>query len=546
VTTRPWWAAANVYQVYPRSFRDSNGDGEGDLAGVAEGLDYLVALGIDALWLSPFYPSPLNDGGYDVANPRDVDRRYGTVDDARELIAQARARGLRVIVDVVPNHTSSDRHWFVEALAGGPGSSARDRYHFRDGRGADGSQPPNNWLSIFGGPAWTRVTEPDGALGQWYLHLFDASQPDLNWEHPEVRADGLETLKFWLDQGVSGFRVDVAFALRKHPELPDVVDPQGLTDAIRLDLYDGSDQAKTRRSLIAGSPMFDRDDVVEIYHEWRALLDSYGDDRMAVAEAWLYPPERQRRYVDGTLSQVFNFDWLVVGWDADLMRATIDATFEALDPVGALPTWALSNHDTQRVPTRLGGLAKARALALVTHALPGSVYVFQGEELGLSDAEMPAHARRDPIFLRSSGAQLGRDGCRVPLPWSGIAPPYGFSSQDVGTWLPQPDDWGAFTVEAQGADTSSVLSQYRLTLAARKAFADHRALTWIEWPDLPRVLAFSRGDITVVANTSAEAVDIPLVGEVVAASALGVESGDYATRVPGDCAIWIRAHATNQ
>lgn len=546
MTTRPWWAAANVYQVYPRSFRDSNGDGEGDLAGVVEGLDHHVALGIDALWLSPFYPSPLNDGGYDVANPRDVDRRYGTVDDARELISQARERGLRVIVDVVPNHTSSDRHWFVEALAGGPGSAARDRYHFRDGRGVDGSQPPNNWLSIFGGPAWTRVTEPDGTLGQWYLHLFDPSQPDLNWEHPEVRADGLETLKFWLDQGVSGFRVDVAFALRKHPELPDVVDPQGLTDAIRLDLYDGSDQAKTRRSLIAGSPMFDRDDVVEIYHEWRALLDSYGDDRMAVAEAWLYPPERQRRYVDGTLSQVFNFDWLVVGWDAGLMRATIDATFEALDPVGALPTWALSNHDTQRVPTRLGGLAKARALALVTHALPGSVYVFQGEELGLSDAEMPAHARRDPIFLRSSGAQLGRDGCRVPLPWNGIAPPYGFSSEGVDTWLPQPDDWGALSVEAQGADDLSVLSQYRSTLAARKEFADHRELTWIEWRDLPRVLAFSRGDITVVANTSAETVDVPLVGEVIAASAPGVHVGENSTSLPGDCAIWIRAYATNQ
>ena len=421
----PWWHHAAVYQVYPRSFRDSDGDGTGDLRGVIDGLPYLASLGVDAVWLSPFYPSPQRDSGYDVADPRDVDPLYGTLADAEELIASAHERGLRIIVDVVPNHSSSDRAWFQEALASPPGSAARARYHFRDGRGPNGDEPPTNWVSWFGGGAWTRITEADGSPGQWYLHQFDASQPDLNWANPEVVADGLETLRFWLDRGADGFRVDVALGLAKDMTYPDIDDPESLILAMRMDLDDGSQEAMDRRARVANSAVLDRDEVQDIYRGWRRVMDEYDRDVMAVAEAWV-PPERAARYVaPDTLHQIFNFDFMACPWDAGRLRAVIEKTMASLTITGAPATWALSNHDSPRVPSRLGGgdegRRRARALALVAHALPGAVYVYQGEELGLDDVDLPDEVRQDPVFLRTKGEQKGRDAARVPIPWSGDA-----------------------------------------------------------------------------------------------------------------------------
>jgi alpha-glucosidase len=465
----PWWRQATVYQIYPRSFADGNGDALGDLMGIREHLDYLTALGVTALWLSPFYPSPLHDSGYDVIDPRTVDPMYGTMDDFTELLVQAHARDLRVIVDVVPNHVSEQHPWFQAALASEPGSDARERFHIRDGRGPLGAEPPNNWLSMFGGPAWTRI----GSSPQWYLHLFDSTQPDLNWNHPDVRKSWLDTLRFWLDLGVDGFRVDVALGLAKDPTYPDLDQPDELIKGLRLDLDDGSAEAEARRKRVANSPIFDRDEVVEIYAEWRALLNAYPGDRMAVAEAWV-TPDRIGRYVsEQTLHQIFGFDFLTAPWHAETLAQRIERTRHAVAEVGALPTWALSNHDTPRVVTRLGGgdigEQRARALALLTHSLPGSIYVFQGEELGLADVELALADRQDPIVRRTNGAELGRDGARVPLPWSGDAPPYGFSTSAERLWLPQPESWQRFTVAEQIRQPTSTLQQYRMALWLRRA-----------------------------------------------------------------------------
>lgn len=465
--SEPWWRQASVYQIYPRSFADGSGDALGDLIGVRQHLDYLTALGVTAIWLSPFYPSPQHDSGYDVINPRDVDPMYGTINDFLELLAQAHARGLHVIVDVVPNHVSSEHPWFQEALASEPGSPARARFHFREGRTTQ--TPPTNWLSMFGGPAWTQVE----ATNQWYLHLFDSSQPDLNWTNPEVRQYWIDTLRFWLDLGVDGFRVDVALGLAKDMDFPDIEQPAELTKGLRLDLDDGSPEAQARRARVANSAIFDRDEVFEVYSQWRAVMDEYPGDRMAVAEAWV-TSDRIGRYVSSeTLHQIFGFDFLTAPWDAEFLATRIQRTREAHAEVDALPTWALSNHDTARVVTRLGGGDKgkhrARALALLAHCLPGSVYVFQGEELGLADVDLAMADRRDPIVRRTQGVERGRDGARVPLPWSGDAPPYGFSSSQDSLWLPQPDDWAPFTVLEQTQQSTSTLHQYRSALWLRRA-----------------------------------------------------------------------------
>ena len=540
-----WWHHAAIYQVYPRSFRDSNGDGAGDLRGVIQELPYIASLGVDAMWLSPFYPSPQRDSGYDVADPRGVDPMYGTLEDAKELIDEAHARGLRVIVDVVPNHSSSDRPWFQEALRSPAGSAERARYHFRDGRGTDGSEPPNNWVSWFGGGAWTRVTEPDGSPGQWYLHTFDDSQPDLNWSNPEVVADGLETLRFWLDLGVDGFRVDVALGLAKDMTYPDIDDPEGLTLAMRMDLDDGSQEAMERRRRVANSPVLDRDEVQDVYRGWRALMDTYGRDAMAVAEAWV-PPERAARYVaQDTLHQIFNFDFMATPWDVDRLRAVIEKTMAGLASVGAPATWALSNHDTPRVVSRLGGgeegRRRARALALVAHALPGAVYVYQGEELGLADVDLPDAARQDPVFFRTGGQQKGRDGARVPIPWSGGEPPYGFGAT-AANWLPMPDDWASWTVDAQENDSGSVLWQYREMLRLRHA---HPGLATDELvlPDGPEgLLVIRRGcGFTCVVNCSNEAVTSPVSGRVLVASDALVTIRSEAIMLPPSTGAWIQS-----
>jgi alpha-glucosidase len=536
-----WWHSAAVYQVYPRSFFDGNGDSLGDLVGVQSKLPYLKKLGINAIWLSPFYPSPQRDSGYDVADQRDVDPMYGTLSDAQSLIDASHELDIKVMVDLVPNHVSIDHPWFQAALASPPGSKERARFHFLDA----GEQPPNNWVSMFGGPAWTQITEANGELGQWYLHVFDSSQPDLNWTNPDVAADWIDTLKFWLDRGVDGFRVDVAHGLAKDMTYADLPDPVGLTEALRFDLDDGSTEAAERRLLIENSGFFDRDELQEIYREWRKVLDSYPGDRMAVSEAWV-PAHRAGRYVSPTsLHQIFGFDFLVVAWSASVMQETIKKAIAAVQAVGAPPTWALSNHDSPRVVTRLGGgetgLARARALAMVAHALPGSIYVYQGEELGLPDAPLADSDREDPVFFRTNGAQKGRDGARVPLPWTASSAPYGFTESESATWLPQPDHWSQLSVEAEDFDAASTLNLYRASLDQREQFRGE--VRFIDSGD-SEVMIFARDNgIHMAVNTGLEAYSLPeflLEAEIMLDSEVVKILGDKTEVLPPNCARWFR------
>ncbi|MFG2010075.1 glycoside hydrolase family 13 protein [Micromonospora sp. NPDC048868] len=539
-----WWTRATIYQVYPRSFADSDGDGIGDLPGITARLDHLVELGVDALWLSPFYPSPQADAGYDVADYRDVDPLFGTLADADRLIAGAHSRGLRVIVDLVPNHTSSAHEWFAAALAAAPGSPERDRYVFRDGRGPDGAQPPNDWQSVFGGPAWTRVTGADGRPGQWYLHLFDSGQPDLNWDNPEVREEFLEVLRFWLDRGVDGFRVDVAHGLIKQADLADWQEPQEILSGQEID--------KPR------PPMWDQEGVHEIYREWRRVLDGYPDERILVAEAWVEPAERLARYVrPDEMHQAFNFEYLLAAWTAPAQYAVITRSLEATDAVGAPTTWVLSNHDVVRHASRLGlpiggkrpngigigdpqpdaalGLRRARAATLLMLALPGSAYLYQGEELGLPEhTTMPDEARQDPTWARSGHTERGRDGCRVPIPWEADAPSYGFGPTDA-SWLPQPSLWAEYALDRQRDTPGSTYELYRTALRLRR---EHRLgegpLEWLASGD--EVLSFRNGGLTVLTNFGDAAVPLPAGSELVHASAPLDADG----AVPTDVTVWVR------
>ena len=449
-TTRgDWWRDAVIYQVYPRSFADSNADGMGDLEGVRTRLPYLRDLGVDAVWLSPFYASPQADAGYDVADYRAVDPMFGNLLDADALIRDAHELDLRIIVDLVPNHSSDQHEWFKQALREGPGSPLRDRYHFRPGKGENGELPPNDWESIFGGPAWTRITEPDGTPGEWYLHLFAPEQPDFNWEHPAVGDEFRSVLRFWLDMGVDGFRIDVAHGLVKAEGLPDL----GSHDQVKLL---GNDVM----------PFFDQDGVHAIYREWRLVLDEYAGERIFVAEAWTPTIERTANYVrPDELHQAFNFQYLATYWDAAELKAVIDRTLDAMRPVGAPATWVLSNHDVTRHATRFAnepglgtqlrlagdralGLRRARAATLLMLALPGSAYVYQGEELGLPDVvDLSDEVRQDPAYFRGAGQDGFRDGCRVPIPWTREGSSYGFG--DGGSWLPQPAEWAELSIEAQ-------------------------------------------------------------------------------------------------
>jgi len=550
----PWWRQAVTYQIYPRSFADSDGDGVGDLPGITERLPYLAELGVDAVWISPFYPSPQRDHGYDVTDYCDVDPLFGTLDDADALLARAHELGLRVIVDLVPNHTSSDHPWFREALTAPPGSPARARYLFRDGRGEDGSEPPNNWTSVFGGPAWTRVTEPDGTPGQWYLHLFDAGQPDLNWRNPEVEAMFEEVLRFWVGRGADGFRVDVAHGLVKEESLRD----QRVAPA--PDHPSGDEQAMMVTRVDDDEPMWDQPEVHDIYRRWREVLDGLPSpdgrpqDRMMVAEAWTKTPEAMARYVrPGEMQQAFNFAWLQATWSAEEFADVVTGSLAALADVSAAPTWVLSNHDVVRHPTRYGGgprgLARARAATITMLALPGGAYLYQGEELGLEQASVPEDLRQDPAWFRS-GAETGdpgRDGCRVPMPWAGEAPPYAFSPSDGAglrdgqPWLPQPEDWGPLTVAAQTGQPGSTLELYRRALAVRREHARGASeqVTLLS-PSRgeatggdPEVLAFTRGRLLVVLNCGDAPVELP-AGEVV------LSSTDLEGRLlPPDAAVWI-------
>ena len=512
------------YQIYPRSFADSDGDGVGDLAGVRSRLGYLELLGVDALWLSPVMRSPMADHGYDVSDPRDIDPIFGDLAGMDALVADAHEHGLKVTMDLVPNHTSEAHPWFLAALAAGPGSPERARYLFRDGIGPDGSKPPNNWPSIFGGPAWTRVTAADGTPEQWYLHIFAAEQPDLDWTNPEVHADLAETLRFWLARGVDGFRIDVAHGMAKPPGLPDM-DTELLAD----------------NQLLANSdsdPRFDHDGVHEIHRMIRSVLDET-PGAMAVGEIWVANDERFARYLrPDELHLGFNFRLVEAAPTADAVREAVEHSLAIVVAVGAPPTWTLSNHDVERQVSRYGGgeqgTRRARAMALVELALPGAVYLYNGEELGLPNVDLPDGALQDPVWERSGRTERGRDGCRVPLPWEGTAPPFGFSASSQ-TWLPVPAEWAELTVEAQLEDPGSMLSLYRGALEIR-AQRPKISSTELEWYGAPAgCLAFRRkgGGLVCALNTSDEPVPIP-PGEVLLSSVPLVDG-----LLPPDAAVWL-------
>lgn len=538
MNTHPWWRDAVIYQVYPRSFADANGDGLGDIAGIISRLDYLAALGIDAVWVSPFYTSPQHDAGYDVADFRDVDPRFGTLADATELIAQAHARRLRVLFDIVPNHTSSEHRWWQEVLHSSPGSPAWDRYIIRK----SDSGPPNNWTSVFHGSAWTRLVDAEGTdTGYWYLHLFDSTQPDVNWENPEVHEEFADILRFWFDRGVDGFRIDVAHGMVKDPALPDV------------------DYAAMRKQELLGSapeaPYWDQDGVHEVYREWRRIADSYDPPRIFCGETWAPSPERLALYQrPDELHTSFNFDYLKAGWDRHSVQRSVANTLLHHAQVGAPPTWVLSNHDVVRHRTRLApgffpqdrhcrpdevrGLARARALTLFTLALPGSTYLYQGEELGLIEVfDIPDDVREDPAWHRSHGEDLGRDGCRVPLPWSGDAPSYGFNSGSA-SWLPQPPVWAELTAQSQDGVVDSTLEFYRAALALRRS----RALgeSPLEWLDTDGdLLAFQRTTDTplvCVINFGVDPQRLPS-GAIEMASSRQAVIPDH--MIAGESCVWL-------
>ncbi|HIZ98476.1 glycoside hydrolase family 13 protein [Janibacter anophelis] len=536
-----WYRGAVIYQVYPRSFADSDGDGIGDLAGIRARLPHLRDLGVDAVWISPFYASPQADAGYDVSDYRKVDPVFGDAADAEGLVRDAHELGLRVIFDIVPNHCSEEHEWFQRALAEGPGSASRALFHFHEGRGEAGELPPNDWESIFGGPAWTRVED-----GEWYLHLFAPQQPDLNWDNPVVREEFRSVLRFWLDLGVDGFRVDVAHGLVKAPGLPDI----GRTGQV---------------GLLGNAPMpfFDQDGVHEIYRDWRRVLEEYPGERVLVAEAWTPTIERSACYVrPDEMHQAFNFTYLATDWDACALREVVDTTLEAMRRVGAPATWVLSNHDVTRHTTRLGnppgsgtqmvtpgdpvlGLRRARAATLLMLGLPGSAYLYQGEELGLPDVtDLPDEVRADPSFHRAAGQEGFRDGCRVPIPWSGTSQPYGFGPREGGpSWLPQPDAWRELSVEAQTGVAGSTLELYRSALDVRREQPSLGAGDEVEWLDAPDgVLALVRrgedgAPVVVTTNLTSEEVRLPLPGGLLLASAELAVDGDEAV-LPADTTAW--------
>ncbi|MFC7532612.1 alpha-amylase family glycosyl hydrolase [Actinoplanes sp. GCM10030250] len=536
-STNTWWRDAVIYQIYPRSFADANGDGMGDLPGITARLPHLRRLGVDAVWLSPFYPSPQNDAGYDVADYRGVDPRFGSLGDADKLIATAHDLDLKIIVDLVPNHTSSEHVWFRAAVEAAPGSPERARYIFRNGKGANGEEPPNSWQSVFGGSAWERVAD-----GQWYLHLFDVSQPDLNWDHPEVRAEFLDILRFWLDRGVDGFRVDVAHGLIKDAQLTDWTAPSVILGGLD--------------PVGPPPPMWDQEGVHEIYRQWRAVADEYPGGRILVAEAWVQPEERLARYVrPDEMHQAFNFPYLEAPWSPKELREIVDSSLAANEAVGATTTWVLSNHDVVRHASRLGftvgearrtgigaedpqpdtalGLRRARAASLLMLALPGSAYLYQGEELGLPEhTTLGDEYREDPAWERSGHAERGRDGCRVPIPWEADAPSYGFGPADA-SWLPQPAIWAEYALDRQVDVPGSTYELYRSALSTRREHGlGSGVLTWLE--SGPESLAFRNGGLAVVTNFGAEPVELPAGARVLLSS----EPLDADGRVPADVTVW--------
>jgi alpha-glucosidase len=531
-----WWRSSVTYQIYIRSFADSDGDGIGDVDGIRSRLDYLAALGVDALWINPWYPSPQADAGYDVADYRDIEPTFGSLNEGRALIAEAHAVGLRVLLDIVPNHTSDEHLWFQAALDAAPGSPERDRYHFRPGKGDTGELPPNDWTSEFGGPAWTRIDRPDG---EWYLHLFDRKQPDLNWDNPTVRAEFADILRFWFDAGADGFRIDVAHALLKADGLPDLGE-----------LF----KPRVGAPPQPGHPHWDQDGVPDIYREWREVGDSYDPPRVFVAEAWVSSVAKLAEYLRaGRLHTAFDFHTTRCRWDATELRAAISASLIAHHAVGAPVTWVLSNHDINRHVTRYGrgptshplhgrpedpvdlplGARRARAAILMELALPGAVYLYQGEELGLPEVDdIPEAMLADPVWERSGRTRRGRDGCRVPLPWTRSGPSLGFG--DGAPWLPQPTNWSSLSVEAEESDRTSMLWLYRDALRVRRDLPELHGdvYTWLESGD--DVIALTRGDgFACVVNFGETSIELPS-GTVLLCSVPLEDS-----QLPTDAAAWI-------
>jgi len=557
---RPWWRDAVTYQIYIRSFADSNGDGIGDVEGIRSKLGYLQKLGVDAIWITPWYPSPQNDHGYDVSDYMNIEPDYGTLKDAERLIKDAHEHGIKVIVDIVPNHTSDQHKWFQAALKSKPGSPERARYIFRDGKGPNGDLPPNNWQAVFGGPAWHRIVEADGKLGQWYLHLFAVEQPDLNWENPEVRGHFEDVLKFWLDRGVDGFRIDVAHGMFKEKGLPDIRE-SWISKILGKNNF-------TRMLSPEHKPFWDQEGVHDIYRSWRKILDSYQGDRMAVAEAWVSPASRIARYVrSDELQNSFNFEMLTTLWKPEEIRKKINNSISALAEVGAPTSWVFNNHDVVRSVDRLDlgltnhgdttfsrqgdpaklniarGTLRARSATLMALALPGGTYLYQGEELAVPEVrDIPENRLTDPRWKMSGYKDRGRDGCRVPIPWK-TSPhgAFGFSTNEKlnpeDSWLPASSWWGNYSAESQESDPNSTLNIYRKALAVRKlepGLGDG-PMEWIETGK--DVVAFSRpGNFACYINFGGDFA-LPTNSEVLVSS--GPLKGNF---IPTDTAVWVRVN----
>ena len=535
-----WWRSAVIYQIYPRSFADSNGDGMGDLPGITSRLDSLASLGIDAIWLSPFMRSPQKDAGYDVSDYKDVDPLFGTLADFDAMTARAHELGIRVLVDLVPNHTSDQHPWFQAALNAAPGSPERDFYHFKTSEGV-----PNNWQSMFGGPAWTQVSD-----GQWYLHLFDSSQPDLNWDNPRVQEEFESILRFWLDRGVDGFRVDQPHAMGKAAGLPDHPDVE-----------------RAGAGFIEGEPsppMWFQESVHPIFRKWRAILDSYPGERAMCGEAYVLPLSFMALWVrPDEFNQTFNFRFLDSEWKPEILRASISESFEAFDAVGAPSTWVLSNHDIIRHASRMGGLTgrptasngigpndpqpdrelglrRARGATLFTLALPGSMYIYQGEELGLPEhTTLAPEYRQDPTFFRTNGERVGRDGCRVPLPWeAGEGAANGFNSSGK-SWLPQPEIYADYSRDQQEGVRGSTLELYKHALKLRKQLRiGEGSFEWVKEFVSDHSLGFRNGEILVIHNFGHDQIELP-AGEILASSIEGMSEGHS---LVADQTVWLKSN----
>ena len=540
-----WWRQAVVYQIYPRSFADANGDGIGDLVGITSRVPYLKELGVDAVWMSPFYPSELADGGYDVADYRNIDPRIGTLEEFDKLVDAMHAAGIRVFVDIVPNHSSDQHEWFQAALKAPKGSPERDRYIFRDGKGEHGEIRPSELGSHFGPSGWTRITEPDGTPGQWYMHLFAKEQPDFNWDNQEVRDDFIKTLRFWSDRGVDGFRVDVAHALTKN--LKDGHLPARMRFDLEFMKNDGTDD------------LFDRDEVHEIYKTWRQVFNEYDPPRVAVAEAWVHANRRAAYASTEGLGQSFSFDLAFTPWNIKKFKSTIDYNLKASAETGSSNTWVFSNHDVIRHATRFGlpeetlkdlpkwfrsknrqdvinkelGLARARAATMLILALPGSTYLYQGEELGLQEPlNIPSDQMQDPQWFRSEGS-ISRDGCRVPMPWTPDGPSFGFGPG--GAHLPQPEWFKDWNVQSESGVEGSTLEMYRAALKLRRELQTVEKLKWV-WHFNKNVLHFKRPNgWQSITNFGSKPVKLPK-GKLLISSAPVVDG-----KLPANATAWIQA-----